>query len=166
MGVAGLREPVKNHCKTKQGFKLLADAEYHFKMAHYRHAHDPEECAYPLIFANPLTSEYAQAYDQLIEAADTNHVLLVLANFSMAVNRHSDPAVVEFYRAGLAIIRPSTRCRLSATSARRAWTDPLLAHVALYPRSVRQLVKMVISPLLGGIGRIRRGGGAAVKQDN
>jgi lysophospholipase L1-like esterase len=93
--------------------KLLADAEYHLKMANYQHVNEPEECAYPPTFANPLTSAYAQAYEQLIQVAHTNHILLVLANFSMAVNCHSDPAVVGFYRAGF----PSVHWEIRANEA-------------------------------------------------
>ena len=51
----------------------------------------------PPDFGDPMRTEYAAHYRQLIGLAQTNGIRLVLANYSMAVNRQSDPDVIEFY---------------------------------------------------------------------
>jgi hypothetical protein len=45
-----------------------------------------------------METPYARAYRQLAETAQTNHIRLVLGNYSMAVNAQSDLQVIEFYR--------------------------------------------------------------------
>ena len=46
----------------------------------------------------PLQTEYAQAYRELIQIARTNNIRLVLADYCMAVNEHSPPPVLDYYR--------------------------------------------------------------------
>jgi lysophospholipase L1-like esterase len=80
--------------------KLLADAEYHLRITAFkRKMIQPLQQQLPT-FSRPLETDYAQAYRELITLARTNGIRLVLANFSMAVNRESDSGVVEFYRGG------------------------------------------------------------------
>jgi hypothetical protein len=55
--------------------------------------------------ANPLEGECAKACRQLIEVTRANGIRLVLANFSMAVNKESHSDVVEFYRQGFPHVR-------------------------------------------------------------
>jgi hypothetical protein len=55
-------------------------------------------------FSAPVKTPYADAYRELIHITETNHIELVLANFSMAVNPDSDPDVIQFYRAGFPAI--------------------------------------------------------------
>jgi lysophospholipase L1-like esterase len=93
--------------------RLLADAEYRLKMAAFkRHLTSPLETR-PPSFDRPLETDYAQAYRDLIQIARTNGIHLVMANFSMAVNRQSDSGVVEFYRAGF----PSVHWQILANEA-------------------------------------------------
>ena len=80
--------------------KLLADAEYGIKMRLYRQGLVPKTSPSRTAAVAPLESDYARAYRELIMAAQTNHIRLALANFSMAVNERSDTDVIAFYRAG------------------------------------------------------------------
>jgi len=80
--------------------RLLADAEYHLKLRHYHHRPPPKGTPDRATLVDPLESPYARLYRQLIQVTQTNHIRLALANFSMAVNEHSDPAVVEFFQSG------------------------------------------------------------------
>jgi lysophospholipase L1-like esterase len=77
--------------------KLLADFEFGLRVAWFRHRQASAATGQPAS-VNPLDTEYARAYRELIRLAETNHVRLVLANYSMAVNEASDPRVIEFYR--------------------------------------------------------------------
>ena len=45
-----------------------------------------------------MQSKYARTYERLIDIARTNQIRLVIANFSLAVNRQSPPELVEFFR--------------------------------------------------------------------
>jgi lysophospholipase L1-like esterase len=80
--------------------KLAADLEHRLRMKAFQ-----REAARRLARAAPVTqkpsdSPYAAQYRRLIEAAKTNGIRLVLANFSMAVNTNSDPRVIDFYQGG------------------------------------------------------------------
>jgi hypothetical protein len=77
--------------------RLLADGEHQLKMLLYRSKHSRSRVR-PAIPADPMQSQYAHAYESLIQIARTNHIRLALGNFSMAVNSRSDRAVKEFYR--------------------------------------------------------------------
>ncbi len=77
--------------------KLLADCEYRLKILYHRRRQTLNP-AHPRPNLMDVTqSKYARAYRQLIEAAQTNGIRLVLANFSMAVNERSAPELLEFY---------------------------------------------------------------------
>ncbi len=80
--------------------RLLADAEYRLRLIRFQHRQPPRHTPHPGTLADPLATPYAALYRQLIQLAQTNHFRLVLANFSMAVNEQSDPALVEFYQPG------------------------------------------------------------------
>ena len=93
--------------------KLLADFEYGIKLNRYKkavllaavHERGPS--------IPPMESAYAKGYRQLIEICETNHIRLVLANYSMAVNAASDPAIIRFYEQ----ISPAVRDDIQANMA-------------------------------------------------
>jgi len=79
--------------------KLLADFEYALKLRRYKRELMPQPPPeQPGSITPPMDSEYARCYERLIRIAETNHIQLVLANYSMAVNTNSDPALLAFYR--------------------------------------------------------------------
>ncbi len=78
--------------------KLLADAEFRIKVLLFNHHRTAELLRHPPTYANPMTCRYAQAYERLARAAETNRIRLALATYSMAVNGRSDAAVIDFYR--------------------------------------------------------------------
>jgi lysophospholipase L1-like esterase len=79
--------------------KLLADVEYRLRLGAYnRQRAGRAPRAGPV--GNPLETEYARHYENLIEALRTNGIPLAIANYSMAVNQRSDQEVIEFYRSG------------------------------------------------------------------
>ena len=80
--------------------KLLADCEYRLKMMLYSRKQVSVLELHPPTFSNALQTKFASDYEQMIQITQTNHVRLVLANYSMAVNDRSDVDVVEFYRGG------------------------------------------------------------------
>lgn len=82
--------------------RLMAQVEYRLKMDIYK---AKAAMKTPPLLANPMDTEYARAYEQLIQTARTNRIHLVLGNFSMAVNQESSPEMVNFYRAGFPIVR-------------------------------------------------------------
>ncbi len=79
--------------------KLLADCEYRLRILYYRRRQtlDLTRPARRPLLSDVAQSKYAGAYGQLIQIAQTNHLRLALANFSLAVNQQSAPEVVEFY---------------------------------------------------------------------
>jgi len=80
--------------------KLLADAEYRFKVLSYRRR-VRDNIASPATPAGDFQKNaYLQGYRELVDLTRSNHVHLVLANYSMAVNSGSDLDVIAFYRAG------------------------------------------------------------------
>jgi lysophospholipase L1-like esterase len=80
--------------------RLLANCEYRLKMMWYRRRRTARAAPHPQAVADVMDSKYAHAYRELVQVAKTNHVRLVLAKFSMAVNHQSEADVVEFYRSG------------------------------------------------------------------
>ena len=83
--------------------KLLADLEYDLKMIWYHH-HRSAKPIPPISLSEAMQTQYAQAYRELIQIAQTNGIRLVLANYSMAVNGQSDRGVIEFYRGGFPMV--------------------------------------------------------------
>ena len=84
--------------------RLLAVLEFKLKMFHYTRRQNTKVVPQLPAAAELLKTKYARAYQQLITAAETNHIRLVLANYSMSVNGASDADVVEFYRAAFPAI--------------------------------------------------------------
>jgi lysophospholipase L1-like esterase len=78
---------------------ILGDFEFALKLARYKKRLLPQPLKLRAAIGDPMKSEYARQYEQLIGIARTNHIRLVLADYSMAVNSQSDPDVIEFYRA-------------------------------------------------------------------
>jgi lysophospholipase L1-like esterase len=78
--------------------KLLSDCEYRFKMMLFQHGYAAKSNTRRAAPVDPLDTAYAARYRQLIQFTETNGIRLALANFSMAVNKNSDPKVIEFYR--------------------------------------------------------------------
>lgn len=77
---------------------LLAKAEHGWQMMRYRNRQVAVLRRRVPDFNNPLTTQYAEAYRELIQVARSNDIRLALANYSMAVNSQSDLRVAEFYR--------------------------------------------------------------------
>src|SRR5262249_26474372 len=77
--------------------KILADFEFALKIRVHRDRFERPQSADPPPLPDPMKSTYADAYRELIQFAQTNHLRLVLATYSMAVNQASDPKVIGFY---------------------------------------------------------------------
>jgi lysophospholipase L1-like esterase len=80
----------------RRPLKLLADAEYRLKMMQYRERTLRSPRSQETGSGDPMDSEYADAYQELVQICRTNGIRLVLATYSMAVHERSDPAVIEF----------------------------------------------------------------------
>lgn len=93
-GALGELPPAYRH----RPLKILGDCEYRLKALFFKRRVWAERSTESLGLVDPLRTQYAALYRQLIEAAQTNGIRLAVANFSMAVNRNSDPDVVAFYR--------------------------------------------------------------------
>jgi lysophospholipase L1-like esterase len=80
--------------------QLLADVEYRLRLFGFQHSPAPEPSRLPRPLADPMVTPYAKLYRQLVRIAATNHIRLVLATYSMALNDRSSPDLVKFYEAG------------------------------------------------------------------
>jgi|ERR1700722_5699100 len=80
--------------------KLAADAEHRLRMLWFRRRAQRRDISATPPRAQPMETQYAAAYRQLIQCARSNGIRLAVANFSMAVNQASDPKVIDFYRGG------------------------------------------------------------------
>ncbi len=92
--------------------KLLADFEYGRKLNLYKSRMMAQLFFHTPTFSKPLETRYASAYRDLIELARTNHLRLVMGNFSMAANVNSDPGLIEFYRQGWPIIQQQVKANV------------------------------------------------------
>ena len=81
----------------RRPLRLLAEAEYKAKLLRFEHERAAESKVKAAPPGDPMQSEYARLYRQLIQIARANKIRLVLADYSMAVNRASDPKVKDFY---------------------------------------------------------------------
>jgi lysophospholipase L1-like esterase len=79
--------------------RLAADFEHRIKLMLFRRRELKAPLHSPYL-DKPLETRYAEAYRQLIKCAATNNARLVLAEYSMAVNQSSEPAVIDFYQGG------------------------------------------------------------------
>jgi lysophospholipase L1-like esterase len=80
--------------------KLAAQAEHRLRMMLFAWRAGRRHVVAAPPSAQPLKTQYAAAYRQLIQCARTNGIRLALANFSMAVNAQSEQGVIDFYRGG------------------------------------------------------------------
>lgn len=80
--------------------QLLAECEYRLKMIYSKHRLLTRKALAPPPVSNLMATTYAKAYEELISVAASNHIRLVLANYSMAVNAASPSELVDFYREG------------------------------------------------------------------
>jgi lysophospholipase L1-like esterase len=78
--------------------KLLADCEYRWAVRKAVRREQALLATRASSFVSPVQTEYARAYERLIQFAETNHIRLVLADYSMAVNDKSPTALLDFYR--------------------------------------------------------------------
>ena len=78
--------------------RLLAECEYRLKLIIFRRRLAAKSGFQVPPIATLLQTKYADAYRELIDLCETNHIRLALANHSLAVNSTSDRAVIEFYR--------------------------------------------------------------------
>ncbi len=85
--------------------RLLARCEYRLKMLCYRWHQTTRSTLHPPTSSDVMDTEYARAYRELVQVAQTNGIRLVLANFSMAVNGQSPAKVVDFYRSGFPLVK-------------------------------------------------------------
>jgi lysophospholipase L1-like esterase len=85
---------------TQRPLKLLGDSEYRAKLLLYTMRQDREhdKTRAPTSSIPAMETPYARAYRELVEIARTNHIRLVLANYSMAINAQSGVDAVAFYR--------------------------------------------------------------------
>jgi lysophospholipase L1-like esterase len=125
--------------------KLLADAEYRFKVMAYRrevsrHAAHPKSAP-----PSAEENEYVRGYRELVEIARTNNIRLVLANYSMAVNAASELDVIAFYRAGF----PNVHSQIKANElhsqivANVAKHNPDISYVNTHPALDGQYDKFI-----------------------
>jgi len=77
--------------------RLLANCEYRFKLARFRREEVAGLRRQPRTLVNPMETACAGLYRCLCRIAATNHIRLVLADFSMALNRNSSRDAFEFY---------------------------------------------------------------------
>jgi lysophospholipase L1-like esterase len=78
--------------------KLLADCEYRLRVMNAVRREQALLTTRASSSVSPLQTEYAQAYRELIQIAQSNNVKLVLADYSMAVNENSPRRILDFYR--------------------------------------------------------------------
>ena len=82
----------------KRPLHLLAECEFRFKMFLFKRRLTGRPVLEMPPVSKLLQTKYAELYRELIDIARANKILLVLGNYSMAVNGGSDPNVIEFYR--------------------------------------------------------------------
>ncbi|PYJ01768.1 MAG: hypothetical protein DME25_17530 [Verrucomicrobia bacterium] len=92
--------------------KVLADAEYHLKILHFRKRLASDGTPRLPGLADATKTPYAAAYRQLAQLAKAKGVRLVVGNFSMAANTQSDPDVIEFYRPGFPLVRSQVKANV------------------------------------------------------
>ena len=83
---------------TARPIKLLADSEYRLKLRFWKKRHVLDLARRERKLIDPMETQYARAFRELIDICETNHIRLVLSTFSMAANGKSEPDLVEFYR--------------------------------------------------------------------
>ena len=97
----------------KRPLRLLAGVEHRLKILYYRQRQSWKLVLHSPAASDALQSQYARAYRDLINTTQTNGVRLVLANYSMAVNRQSELDVVKFYQATFPAVFALIRANLA-----------------------------------------------------
>ena len=97
-GVVPLSNRLVTPTYRPRPLKLLADCEYRLTLMNAVRREQALLAVGASSLAHPLQTRYAEAYRQLIQSAQTNHIQLVLANYSMAVNESTPRGVINFYR--------------------------------------------------------------------
>jgi lysophospholipase L1-like esterase len=97
-GVVPLSSTVDPPVYHARPLKLLANLEYRIKLLQAEQREQRIIAVQSSSFSDPLQSDYARLYRQLIQLAQTNQIRLVLASYSMAVTGQSDPRLINFYR--------------------------------------------------------------------
>ncbi len=77
---------------------LLADCEYRLSVLRAVRRERALLATRTSSFLDPLQTDDARAYCQLIQFAETNHIQLVLADYAMAASTDSPPQLLNFYR--------------------------------------------------------------------
>ena len=77
--------------------QLLAECEYRLRVMNAVRSEQALLATRGAASIAPLKTEYAQAYEELIQIAQTNNIRLVLADYCMAVNEHSPQPMLDFY---------------------------------------------------------------------
>jgi lysophospholipase L1-like esterase len=77
--------------------KLLANLDYRWKVYQFNRHRMASLEEHPPAFQSVVESKYATDTRRLIELCKTNHIKLVVGNFSLAVNGSSEQEVTDFY---------------------------------------------------------------------
>ena len=123
--------PARQH----RPLKLLETCEYRWRVFFYKRRAHAQLTRTPPGLTDPMKSRYAGDYRHFIQAVQTNGIRLVLGNFSLAVNRHSHPDVVTFYRSGFPSVYWQIRANEvhSSILAEFARQDPRICLVDTHP---------------------------------
>jgi lysophospholipase L1-like esterase len=115
--------------------KILADCEYRLRMMHYEKQKFAKIKQAPPPIPNPMETEYAREYRQLINTARSNHCRLAIANFSMAANGQSPVELLEFYREPFRAIQWQIKANevLSGITKRLAEENPEVCWIDTHP---------------------------------
>lgn len=120
-----------------RALQLLADAEFQVRMRIYARQRAAQALpARPQLAGDPMDTEYANAYRELIQIAQTNRIRLALANYSMAVNERSQSEVVDFYRRAWPQVSWDIKANLahSAIVEQLAREHPQICSIDTHPR--------------------------------
>jgi len=83
--------------RAERPLQMLGDFEFSLALIAYKRQIAVQPVVIQPANIDPMTTPYAGEYEKLITAARTNGIKLMLANYSMAVNRQSPRPVILFY---------------------------------------------------------------------
>jgi len=129
----------------ERAVKLLGDFEYRARVFWFNRSRTSHLTRRAQAFSDPLSSRCAQEYRKLIAFALTNHIRLVLCDFAMAVNGHSDRDVIEFYRAAFPPIYRQIRANPVQTQLLKdlATENPSVLFVDVQPNLDGEYAKFI-----------------------
>ena len=116
----------------RRPLKLLADLEFHIKLNRFKKNLVGRSTQPAAPAQDPMSSEYANAYRELIRICHTNNIHLVLSTYSMAVNQQSDADVIQFYHGTIlslptvlqaCVVHNGIVCRLAAAEPELGFVD-------------------------------------------